>query len=430
MTSFAPVRAALILLILLVTSLLVACGEPSDVTEPTEQPQAAASPDTASPSPTAPEPPGTPMTPDNTVAPDTSQTALSAPIVVALDPDGGEQYKLYLIDTDGSVPRRLTPENSEITGGESAPVWSPDGQRLVFVGYVGDGVDLFTINADGTELRNLTNIAKHTTQPSWSPDGARIVYVRSDADSRDIHVINADGSGNRQLTGGMEDESDPVWSPDGEWIAFLRTVFVPDISDPDRAATEAAGEDESAAGSQAAEGEFQTTICLMRPDGSDQRVLATVQFAEGLRWSPDGEQLAFSTFSSFRENQHAQVVGVDGADQRALDNGTVESSLPSWSPDGSRVSAVVTDPGGSAASIVVMNADGSQAGTVAQLAGWHDWSPDGSQLIVAQGRMTIDGAPTGRSNLYVVSVDAAEQPPLLLLEDAAIGSDPAWQPTP
>ncbi|HEX5165909.1 MAG TPA: hypothetical protein VFV93_10980 [Thermomicrobiales bacterium] len=351
----------------------------------------------------------------------------SWPIVVALDPDGGEQYKLHLIETDGAL-RRLTPQDSEIIGAESAPAWSPDGQRLVFVGYVGDGVDLFTINADGTELRNLTNIAKHTIQPNWSPDGEQIVYVRSDADSSDIHVMNADGSASRPLTSGLGDESNPVWSPNGEWIAFLRTVFVPATNDADRAATEAATDEHSTADSQAAEGEFQTTICLMQPDGSDQRVLATVQFAEGLQWSPDGTQLAFSTFSSFRENQHAQVVGVDGSDQRSLDNGAVESSLPRWSPDGARISVVVIDPGGSAGSLVVMNADGSDAHSIAELAGWNAWSPDGSQILVSQGRITRDGQSTGRSNLYLVNADGTDPGQVLLLDDAAIDGDPAWHP--
>jgi len=422
MTPFAQVRVVIALLLLLATSLLAACGEQEEIAEPTEQPPAAASPGTDDASPTRSGIPTPASTPVSTIMP-------SAPIVVALDPNGGEHYKLYLIDTTGAPPQRLTPENSEIVGAESAPVWSPDGHRLVFVGYVGDGVDLFTINADGTGLRNVTNIAKHTTQPSWSPDGAQIAYVRSDADSRDIHVINADGTGNHALTGGLEHESDPIWSPDGEWIAFLRTVFVPtESNDPDRAATEAAGEDDSAADSQAAEGEFQTMICLMRPNGSDERVLATVHFAEGLQWSPDGQQLAFSTYDGFRENQHAQIVNVDGSNQHTLDNGTVESSLPNWSPDGSWISAVVTDEGGSAASIVVMNVDGTDARSVADLPGWHAWSPDGSQILVKQGRVTIDGNPTGRSNLNIVSATAAEPAQILLLEDVSIGSNPAWRP--
>jgi Tol biopolymer transport system component len=431
MTPFAHARAAIVLLIMLVASLLTACGEPDEITEPAVQPRAAASPGTDGASPTRSGIPTPATTPASTVAPSTSANVPSAPIVVPLDPDGGEQYRLYIIDTDGAPPRRLTPEDSEIIGAESAPVWSPDGKQLVFVGYVGDGVDLFTIDADGTGLRNITNIARHTTQPSWSPDGRQITYVRTDADSQDIHLVNADGSDNHQLTGGLEHEFNPVWSPDGEWIAFLRTVFVETASsEPDRAATEAAEDDDSAADSQAADGDFQTMICLMRPDGSDERVLATVHFAEGLQWSPDGQQLAFSTYGNFRENEHAQVVNVGGSGQHAFDNGTVESSLPNWSPDGSQLSAVVTDPGGSTASIVVMNADGSDARPIADLAGWHAWSPDGSQLLVAQGRITTDATATGRSNLYLISLSAPDQTPLLLLEDAAIGSTPAWQRVP
>lgn len=88
----------------------------------------------------------------------------------------------------------------------------------MFVGYVGDGVDLFTINADGSDLRNLINIAGHVTQPRWSPDGNQIVYVDSDSDNTDIYVMDADGSDNRQLTSGMDHKGNPVWSPDGTQI--------------------------------------------------------------------------------------------------------------------------------------------------------------------------------------------------------------------
>lgn len=89
-------------LILLVTSLLFACG--SETASPTRTQQ-------------SPE-----------VSPASTNTApLTAPIVVPLDPSGGDQHKLYLIGPDSSEPQRLTPANSEIIGGETSPDWSPDG---------------------------------------------------------------------------------------------------------------------------------------------------------------------------------------------------------------------------------------------------------------------------------------------------------------
>lgn len=386
------------LLILLVASLLVACGSETTLPTPTQQP------------------PGDPPAGISTVS-------LTGSIVVPLDPNGGDQYRLYLIGPENSEPQKLTPEDTEIVGGETAPDWSSDGQRVVFVGYVGDGVNLFTIKADGSDLSNLTNIAGHVTQPRWSPDGNQIVYINSDDGSTNIHVMNADGSDQRQLTSEREDTHSPIWSPDGSQLAFLRTVFVDSESGPDP--TEEQGQGESM-GLTAAEGEFETTVFVMRSDGTDRRALTTVQFAEGLQWSPDGRQLAFTSYSSFRENQHAQVINLDGSDQRTLDNGTVSSSLPRWSPDGLKMSAVITDPGGSEAAVVVMNADGADVRRVTQMAGWHAWSPDGTQIIVLQSRLAVSGDLTGRSNLYLISADSSNQ--RLLLEDAAIGGDPAWRP--
>jgi len=57
--------------------------------------------------------------------------------------------------------------------------------------------------------------------PDWSPVGAQIVYQSPASGSWDLYVINADGSNNRQLTNGPGIEGLPVWSPDGEWIAYL-----------------------------------------------------------------------------------------------------------------------------------------------------------------------------------------------------------------
>src|SRR5688572_30776895 len=61
--------------------------------------------------------------------------------------------------------------------GLTTPAWSPDGQRLVFTGYDGGLSDLFTVNADGTDLRRLTNDRYADLQPSWSPDGKTVVFA-------------------------------------------------------------------------------------------------------------------------------------------------------------------------------------------------------------------------------------------------------------
>jgi TolB protein len=94
--------------------------------------------------------------------------------------------------------------------GGGTPDWSPDGRRILFTTYCyyrdcggpATGAQLFTMNPDGGQLRQVTHVAGNAYQPGWSPDGTKIVFTRNrvaDGPS-DIYTINADGSKLRRLT--------------------------------------------------------------------------------------------------------------------------------------------------------------------------------------------------------------------------------------
>jgi Tol biopolymer transport system component len=99
------------------------------------------------------------------------------------------------------------------------PDWSPDGQRIVFDLVTAltpnPPTEVWVVNANGTGARLLANSA---TEASFSPDGTRIVFDRSG----EIWTMTADGSGQKQLTQAPEPDLAPLWSPDGRMIAFLR----------------------------------------------------------------------------------------------------------------------------------------------------------------------------------------------------------------
>jgi Tol biopolymer transport system component len=124
---------------------------------------------------------------------------------------------------------------------ESNPAWSLDGTRIAFVNAYGkirrirgiqwiDVGAVAVMNADGSDRRQLTQLARPTsaedTEPVWPPDGKRIAFVRHNSTARPrnkraIFVINADGSGQRRLTPWRLDAGDhPDWSPDGKRILF------------------------------------------------------------------------------------------------------------------------------------------------------------------------------------------------------------------
>lgn len=111
-----------------------------------------------------------------------------------------------------------------------APAWSPDGTKIAFTGYDHEGsssggganYDVYTMNADGSDLRNLTktpdDVARGASQgpPVWSPDGTMLAFEGDDGKSDGLYVMNADGTGFRWLAEGGR----PVWSPDGSRILF------------------------------------------------------------------------------------------------------------------------------------------------------------------------------------------------------------------
>ena len=140
------------------------------------------------------------------------------------------------IRPDGTGLKRLGPAGDD----RGLPAWSPDGKAIAFSRGWGpvqnDWIkfnELFVMNASGTGSRQLTRF--NATKPfstfvggsSWSPDGKRLVFEAGTsprgepANSRALFVVNADGSDLRQLTPwGLDAGDRPDWSPDGELILF------------------------------------------------------------------------------------------------------------------------------------------------------------------------------------------------------------------
>jgi TolB protein len=99
-----------------------------------------------------------------------------------------------------------------------APVWAPDGAAVAFQSFVSNSRrwELFTVKADGSNERNLTQSGADERTPSWAPDGKAIVYSRTQRGIKQIYRMDADGKEQRALTqggrGGWFDDC-PAWSP-------------------------------------------------------------------------------------------------------------------------------------------------------------------------------------------------------------------------
>src|SRR5205085_11540638 len=118
--------------------------------------------------------------------------------------------------------------------GITNPSWSPDGQRIVFSGFNGGWSNLFIVNRDGGDLRQLTNDAYAELMPTWSPDGNRIAFTTDRGPETDFSALRfgnmrialyyLDGD-SIQILPRMDEgkNTNPVWSPDGRTLAFLST---------------------------------------------------------------------------------------------------------------------------------------------------------------------------------------------------------------
>ena len=143
-----------------------------------------------------------------------------------VDPGGDERRRadeaIHLVDVKtGSIMR--------LTGMSSVTTWSPDGRRLAFAKSDGEKDALYTIAADGSNLRRVTTIVNwlqpHREGPratwiphvAWSPDGSKILYTCGFA----VCVVAVDGTAVGRTRIHMEGGAVPAWSPDGTRIAVF-----------------------------------------------------------------------------------------------------------------------------------------------------------------------------------------------------------------
>jgi Tol biopolymer transport system component len=149
---------------------------------------------------------------------------------------GLDPFDIYTANPDGSDTKRLT--NYGVYTAEGT--LSPDGKTIVFTSLEGGDLDIYTMNVDGSNVRRLTTAVGYDGGPFFSPNGKQIVYRAYHptdstelADYRsllaqhivrpskmEIWVMNADGSEQRQITHLGGANFAPFFTPDGKQIIF------------------------------------------------------------------------------------------------------------------------------------------------------------------------------------------------------------------
>lgn len=218
-------------------------------------------------------------------------------------------FEVYSMDASGQNVKNLT-NNKALDFGSS---WSPDGKQILFYSNRDGNNEIYVMDADGNNQRNLSNHPSNDYQPAWSPDGKQIVFTSNrDHASREIYTMNADGSNVAKLTSNEEFEEVPTWSADGHKVLFTRQIEEPDKT------------------SHASNGE----IFMMDADGKNEKRLTYKKgFDSGARVSPDGQRIAFYGPNE-DENFEIFIMNTDGSNLTNLTQDMLEDYSPSWSPDG------------------------------------------------------------------------------------------------
>ena len=132
----------------------------------------------------------------------------------------GARDALYFVDVDsGRRIREIVPDLDAI----ERPDWSPSDARIVFTGMRDGQVDLWCVDADGSNLAQLTDDLHQERAPRWSPDGESVVFAAEGAESTglDLWTIPGRGGVREPLRIAPGDQWGPAWSADGRRVYFV-----------------------------------------------------------------------------------------------------------------------------------------------------------------------------------------------------------------
>jgi len=242
---------------------------------------------------------------------------ISRPEKIAFISDRNGKFAVYTMNVDGSNIKNLT-ENLAFS---SMPAWSPDGQYIAFSAFQAGPNQIYVMDNDGANQRQLTDDPTGALSPVWSPNGKNILFLSNRDNVRssgrgdplpEIYIMNSDGSRQQRLTNNQDlNEGSLSWSPKGDMIAA--SIGNPAIS------------------------RYAIDIYLLDLSGVIQKQLTESGINTNPSWSPDGR---FIVFSSLEKNKCSgiNIINVQTTEQVCLVIDKmppqVQNLTPSWSPDG------------------------------------------------------------------------------------------------
>ncbi|MFQ6041507.1 MAG: DPP IV N-terminal domain-containing protein [Candidatus Poribacteria bacterium] len=259
-------------------------------------------------------------------------------IVFISDRDGSQD--VWIMDEDGSNLKNLTRGKKSK---EEDPTVSPDGKQIAFVSDRGPNKQrwIFIMDANGRHQKNITE-GSGEEFPVWSPDGTKIAYTGLAGNSLSIYIIdiaNWDPEAGMpkefNITGPPSTDMTPCWSPDGDKMAFSSNRQGNNLEI------------------------YTMDVDLVNPNPDNivglNRLTKDKKVDREPNWSPDGKKIAFSTNRD--GNWEIYVMDTKGENLVNLTNDPAKDQSSCWSPDGKKI-AFSTNRDGNW-EIYVMDADGA-----------------------------------------------------------------------
>jgi len=283
---------------------------------------------------------------------------------IAFQANVGPLPQVFTIEPNGTGLREVTHVPSKDPGAEN-PIWSPNGTTIAFDAAAGKGVNIFTASGGMPPAQVPLSVGAFNGDPAYSADGTQISFDQDIGPAaptvHGIFIANADGSNARRVTTGIRTtqafDTQSQWSPDGTRLAFMSV-----------------------------KNSKQAAVFVVNVDGTGLKRLTPWSLDAGNPdWSPDGREILYNPYWDPHPGKFSNVFSMtpDGRHRTQLTHTHtrpgVQSFAPAWSPDGAKIVFVRFTPIGKNSGrldLYTMNRDGTHLRRVTNMPQAFPTNPD------------------------------------------------------